>query len=50
MWDDAKALNAFLAKHSIRPVIDRVFAFAEADDAYAYMDTGSHFGKIVIRH
>jgi len=47
---DFEALNAFLAKHSIRPVIDRVFAFAEADDAYAYMDTGSHFGKIVIRH
>jgi NADPH:quinone reductase-like Zn-dependent oxidoreductase len=47
---DFEALNTFLAKHAIRPVIDRVFAFAAADDAYAYMDTGSHFGKIVIRH
>jgi NADPH:quinone reductase-like Zn-dependent oxidoreductase len=47
---DFEALNAFLAKHAIRPVIDRTFAFAEADDAFAWMDTGSHFGKIVIRH
>ena len=47
---DFEALNAFLARHAIRPVIDRTFAFADADDAYAHMDTGSHFGKIVIRH
>ncbi len=47
---DFEALNAFLAKHAIRPVIDRAFAFADAAAAYAYMDTGNHFGKIVIRH
>jgi NADPH:quinone reductase-like Zn-dependent oxidoreductase len=47
---DFEALNAFLAKHAIRPVIDRAFAFADADEAYAYLDTGSHFGKIVVRH
>jgi NADPH:quinone reductase-like Zn-dependent oxidoreductase len=43
-------MNAFITRHGIRPVIDRVFDFKDADDAYAYMDTGSHFGKIVIRH
>jgi NADPH:quinone reductase-like Zn-dependent oxidoreductase len=43
-------MNAFINRHGIRPVIDRVFDFKDADDAYAYMDTGSHFGKIVIRH
>jgi NADPH:quinone reductase-like Zn-dependent oxidoreductase len=43
-------MNAFITRHDIRPVIDRVFDFKDADDAYAYMDTGSHFGKIVIRH
>ena len=44
-----EALNAFLAKHAIKPVIDRVFPFAEAEAAYAWMDTGNHFGKVVIR-
>lgn len=46
---DFEALNAFLAKHAIKPVIDRVFPFAEAEAAYAWMDTGNHFGKVVIR-
>lgn len=45
-----EALNAFLARHSIHPIIDRTFGFSEAGAAYDYMDTGSHFGKIVIRH
>lgn len=46
---DFEAMNAFIAAHRIEPVIDRVFDFAEAAAAYAYMETGSHFGKIVIR-
>jgi NADPH:quinone reductase-like Zn-dependent oxidoreductase len=33
----------------IKPVIDKVFAFAEAPDAYRHMASGAHFGKIVIR-
>jgi NADPH:quinone reductase-like Zn-dependent oxidoreductase len=32
----------------IRPVIDRVFPFAQAQEAYRYMESGSHFGKVVI--
>ena len=47
---DFDAMNAFMTKHAIKPVIDRTFAFAEAAAAYAYMDTGNHFGKIVIKH
>jgi NADPH:quinone reductase-like Zn-dependent oxidoreductase len=43
-------MNAFIARHSIEPVIDRQFDFGEAEAAYAWMDTGNHFGKIVIRH
>jgi NADPH:quinone reductase-like Zn-dependent oxidoreductase len=46
---DFEAMNAFIATHRIEPVIDRVFGFAEAAAAYEYMDSGSHFGKIVIR-
>jgi len=33
----------------IKPVIDRVFNFAHAREALAHLDSGSHFGKVVIR-
>ncbi len=46
--DDFEAMNEFLTKHQLRPVIDRVFAFEEAPDAYEYMESGAHMGKIVI--
>jgi NADPH:quinone reductase-like Zn-dependent oxidoreductase len=32
----------------MRPVVDRVFAFADAKDAFAYMASGKHFGKVAI--
>ncbi len=31
------------------PVIDRVFDFDEARDAYRYLEDGSHYGKVVLR-
>src|SRR5687767_12404811 len=46
---DFEAMNRFVAQHRIRPVVDRVFAFEEAAQAYDFMDNGSYFGKIVIR-
>jgi D-arabinose 1-dehydrogenase-like Zn-dependent alcohol dehydrogenase len=46
---DFEALNAFLEKHPVKPAIDRVFPFEEAAKAYDYMDSGSLFGKVVIR-
>ena len=33
----------------LRPVIDRVFAFEEARQAYEHLQSGRHFGKVVIR-
>jgi NADPH:quinone reductase-like Zn-dependent oxidoreductase len=44
------AMNAFLAHHAVRPVIDRVFAFEDAPAAFDYLESGSHFGKVVIQH
>lgn len=38
----------FLEVTRIRPMIDRVFAFDEAREAYEHMKSGAHFGKIVI--
>jgi len=32
----------------ISPVIDRVFAFDAAQDAYRHLKSGTHFGKVVI--
>lgn len=36
-------------KTAIKPVIDRVFEFKDAKEAYAYVEAGAHFGKVVIR-
>ena len=42
-------MNEAIAKVVMRPVIDRVFGFDQVRDAFRYMESGSHFGKIVIR-
>jgi NADPH:quinone reductase-like Zn-dependent oxidoreductase len=47
--EDFEAMNAFIAQHKLKPVIDRVFALEEAPAAFAYLESGSHFGKVVIR-
>ena len=33
----------------IKPVVDRVFEFDQAVDAFRYMASGAHFGKVIIR-
>jgi NADPH:quinone reductase-like Zn-dependent oxidoreductase len=33
----------------IHPVIDRVFAFADIAAAHAYMESGAHKGKVVVK-
>ncbi|MFC1411960.1 NAD(P)-dependent alcohol dehydrogenase [Streptacidiphilus sp. N1-12] len=45
---DFEAMNRALAAHRIRPVIDRVFPFAAAADAYRYFRDGDPFGKVVV--
>jgi len=46
---DFEALNAFLTEHKIKPVVDKVFELTDAPAAFAAMDSGDFFGKIVIR-
>jgi NADPH:quinone reductase-like Zn-dependent oxidoreductase len=46
MLEDVAAL---VAARGIQPVVDRVFGFDEAPAAYAYLQSGQHFGKVVIR-
>jgi NADPH:quinone reductase-like Zn-dependent oxidoreductase len=45
---DFTAMNAFIAKHSLKPVIDKTFAFEQAKAAFEYLESGSHFGKVVV--
>jgi NADPH:quinone reductase-like Zn-dependent oxidoreductase len=46
--EDFESMNAFIARHKLKPVIDRVFAFEDAPAAFEYLESGSHFGKVVI--
>jgi len=43
------AMNRAIALAGMRPVVDRVFPFAEAREALEHMAGASHFGKIAIR-
>jgi NADPH:quinone reductase-like Zn-dependent oxidoreductase len=42
-------LNRAIEANRIKPVIDKVFPFEEAREAYRYQSSGSLFGKIVVR-
>jgi len=44
-----EAMNCVIAEKQIRPVIDRVFPFGEAPAAFAHLESGAHFGKVVLR-
>ncbi len=43
-----EAMNAAISLHRIQPVIDKVFPFDQARDAYHYMKGQVHVGKVVI--
>lgn len=43
-----EAMNAAVARHALRPVIDKVMPFEDARRAYEELPTGRHFGKIVV--
>jgi NADPH:quinone reductase-like Zn-dependent oxidoreductase len=45
---DFEAMNRAIAAAELRPVIDRRFSFDELPAALRHMESGSHFGKIVI--
>ncbi len=47
--DMFESMNRAISLHQIKPVIDRVFPFEEARKAYSYLQSGAHFGKIVIK-
>jgi len=42
-------LARFVEAAKLQPVVDRVFPFAELQDAYRYFEAGKHFGKVAIQ-
>ena len=44
-----EAMNRAIAASGLQSVIDEVFAFDEAREAYRHLQSAQHFGKIVIR-
>jgi len=47
---DFEAMNRAIALHRLHPVIDRIFPFAEAKEAYRHFEGRGHFGKVAITH
>jgi NADPH:quinone reductase-like Zn-dependent oxidoreductase len=45
MFED---MNRTVVSARLQPVVDRVFPFDSAPDAFRYFETGSHFGKVVV--
>lgn len=44
-----EAMNRAITLHKMKPVVDRIFPFEEAKQALQLMESGGHFGKIVIK-
>jgi NADPH:quinone reductase-like Zn-dependent oxidoreductase len=42
-------MNRAISLHNIKPVVDRVFSFDQIHEALQLMESGGHFGKIVVR-
>lgn len=47
--DRFEEMVTFYEKHGIKPVVNRVFSFKEAPEAFKFLADGSHFGKVVIK-
>lgn len=47
--DRFEEMIRFYEKHEIRPVVNRVFPFTESKEAFKLLESGSHFGKVVIK-
>lgn len=43
------AMNRAIAQHQLRPIVDRIFKMDEIRDALRYLESGQHFGKVVLQ-
>ncbi|KIX96274.1 uncharacterized protein Z520_08052 [Fonsecaea multimorphosa CBS 102226] len=47
--DRFEEMMRFYEAKKIRPVVDKIFPFDEAKEAFQYLYRGAHFGKVVLR-
>ncbi len=47
MFEDMNRM--FSQQTNLKPIIDKTFEFGEVKDALNYMESGAHFGKIVVK-
>lgn len=43
------AMNSAITVSRLQPVVDRVFPWEEAREAFRYLESGAHFGKVCLR-
>ncbi len=43
------SMNRAITQHQLRPIVDRIFKMEEICAALRYLESGQHFGKIVIQ-
>ncbi|KAG9092210.1 hypothetical protein FRC06_000198 [Ceratobasidium sp. 370] len=49
IFEMGERLDTFIAKHKVKLVVDRVFGWNEAIEAFDYQWKGLHFGKVAIK-
>lgn len=47
--DEFLSMLDFIEKRKVKPVIDRTYSLEEAAQAMEYMESGKHFGKIMLK-
>jgi NADPH:quinone reductase-like Zn-dependent oxidoreductase len=47
--EDWAAMTEFVGRHRVKPVVETVFPFDRAPEAFDLMERGGQFGKIVVR-
>ncbi|KAJ5365498.1 Polyketide synthase enoylreductase [Penicillium concentricum] len=47
--DRFEEMIRFYENTQVHPVVNRVFSFAEAKEAFRFLESGTHFGKVVIK-
>lgn len=48
--DDFDLMNRAIAQHRLQPIVDCVYPFAQAKDAWRHFERRGHIGKVVIAH
>lgn len=44
-----EAMNRAMAAQRVRPIVDRIFPFAQARAAFRHLASQTHVGKVVVR-